>query len=85
MILTFGFVYRNDARVAGNINNCVIICKNYPSRSRSIGQNEDKCIVNMQTTYDVTEQCHGLGLCKYYNICCIDNNSKKKKLIRNMI
>ena len=23
------------------------------------------------------EQCYGLGLCKYYHICCIDNNAKK--------
>ena len=25
------------------------------------------------------EQCYGLGLCKYYNICCIDNNAPKKE------
>ena len=85
MILTFVLVYRNDATVAGNINNCVIICKNCVVQSWYIGRNKDRCIVNMSTTYDVTEQCYGLGLCKYYNICCIDNNAKKKKIIRIMI
>ena len=25
------------------------------------------------------EQCYGLGLFKYYNICCIYNNAKKKE------
>ena len=85
MILTFVFVYRNNATVAGNIKNCVIICKNGVVWSRCIGQNKDKNIVNMSTTYDVKEECHGLGLCKYYNICCIDNHAKKKKIIWNMI
>ena len=28
MILTFVFIYGNDAMVAGNMNNCVIICNN---------------------------------------------------------
>ena len=28
MILTFVFVYYNDAMFAGNINDCVIICNN---------------------------------------------------------
>ena len=28
MILTFVFVYHNDAMFAGNINDCVIICNN---------------------------------------------------------
>ena len=79
MILTFLFVYRSDAKVAGNIKNCVIICKNDVVWSRCIGRNKDKCIVNMQRTYDLTEQCYGLGLCKYYDICCIDNNAKKRK------
>ena len=59
--------------------------KNNVIRSRCIGKNKDKCIVNMKTTYNVTEQCYGLSLCKYYNICCIDNNAKKKKIIWNMI
>ena len=27
----------------------------------------------------MTEQFSGLGLCKYYHICCIDNNAKKKE------
>ena len=26
----------------------------------------------------MTEQFYGLGLCKYYHICCIDNNAQKK-------
>ena len=79
MILTYVFVYCNNATVAGNINNCVIIFSNDVVRSRCIGRNKDKCIVNMWTTYDVTEQCYGLGLCKYYNIWCIDNNAPKKE------
>ena len=66
MILTFVFVYHNAATVAGNINNCVIICTNDVARSRCIGQNKDKCIVNMYTTYDVTEQCYGLA---YLRVC----------------
>ena len=28
MILTFVLVYRSDAMVAGNINDCLIICNN---------------------------------------------------------
>ena len=47
MILIFVFVYRNDATVAGNINKCVIICKNNLVWSRCIGINKDKIIVNM--------------------------------------
>ena len=30
-------------------------------------------------TYNVTERCYVLGWCKYYNICCIDNNAPKKE------
>ena len=47
MILTFVFIYRNDATVAGNIKNCVIICKNGVIRSQCIGRNKEKNIVNM--------------------------------------
>ena len=65
--------------VASNINNCVIMCKNDVVWSRFIGQNKDKCIVNMSRTYNVTKQFYGLGLCKHYNICCIDTNTKKKQ------
>ena len=27
----------------------------------------------------MTEHCYGLGLCKYYHICCIYNNAKEKE------
>ena len=66
MILTFVFVYRNTATVAGNIKNCVIIFTNDVVRSRCISRNKDKYIVNMYTTYDVTEQCYGLD---YLCVC----------------
>ena len=66
MILTFVFVYRNSATVAGNIKNYVIIFTNEVVRSRCIRRNKDKCILNMYTTYDVTEQCYGLD---YLRVC----------------
>ena len=66
MVLTFVSVYCNAATVAGNIKNCVIICTNGVVRSRCIARNKDKCIVDMYTTFDVTEQCYGLA---YLRVC----------------
>ena len=41
--------------------------------------------MNMLTTYDVTGQWYGLGACKHCNICFIDDNDQKNKIIQNMI
>ena len=41
--------------------------------------------MNMLRTYDVTGHWYGLGACKYCNICFIDDNAQKKKIIWNMI
>ena len=66
MIPTCVFVYRNTATIAGNIKNCVIICSKDVVMSWCIGQNKDKCTVNMYTAYDVTERCYGLA---YLRVC----------------
>ena len=65
MILTFVFVYRNAAKVAGNIDNCVIICTNGVVMSWCIGRNKDKCNVNMYTTYDVPSHRKSLTYSQY--------------------
>ena len=41
--------------------------------------------MNILTNYDVAGQWYGLGTCKHCNICFIDDNAKKKKIIWNMI
>ena len=66
MILTFVFVYRDAATVAGNIDNCVIICTNNVVMSWCIGRNKDNCNVNMYTTYDVKERCCGLAYLRVF-------------------
>ena len=66
MILIFVFIYCNASTVAVNINNCVIICTNDVVMSWCIGRKKDKCTVNMNTTYDVTERCYGLA---YLRVC----------------
>ena len=35
--------------------------------------------MNMITTYDVIIQWYGLGTCKHFNICFIDDNAQKIK------
>ena len=66
MILNFAFVYCNDATVAVNIKNYVIICTINVVMSWCIRREKDKCTVNMNTTYDVTERSYGLA---YLRVC----------------